>query len=123
MTVLLKSCVLFFAMVLAIAANALDRQSFTFTQYNLKITIDPAKQGFTATGSLQARNDSNVPQKNLVMQVSSSLHWASVRVGKDEVPWVQQSYTTDIDHTGEVSEAILTLTDAVAPGARVTVNF
>lgn len=102
---------------------ALDRQAFTFTTYNLKVTLDPAKQGFAVSGSLQARNDSGVPQKNIVLQVSGALQWSSATVGKDQVPWVQQTYTTDVDHTGEVSEAILTLPSEVAPGATVTVDF
>jgi hypothetical protein len=107
----------------SLAANALDRQAFTFTSYNLKVTIDPATAGFAVTGSLSARNDSTAPQKNLPMQISNSLQWTAVSVAKEQVPWVQQPYTTDIDHTGTVSEAILTLPNPVAPGATVTVEF
>ncbi len=107
----------------SLAAHALDRQAFTFTSYNLKVTIDPATSGFAVTGSLQARNDSAAPQKSLTMQISNSLQWSAVSVGKEQVPWVQQSYTTDIDHTGTVSEAILTLPNPVAPGASVSVEF
>jgi len=107
----------------SLATHALDRQAFTFISYNLKVTIDPATTGFSVTGTLQARNDSSTPQKNLPMQISNSLQWTAVTVGKEQVSWVQQSYSTDIDHTGTVSEAILTLPNAVAPGATVTVEF
>src|SRR5512146_1925254 len=107
----------------SLAAHALDRQAFTFISYNLKVTIDPATSGFSVTGTLQARNDSNAPQKNLPMQISNSLQWTAVSVGKEQAPWIQQSYSTDIDHTGTVSEAILTLPNTVAPGATVTVEF
>lgn len=115
--------VLLWAFTVALGASALDRQAFTFTTYNLKVTIDPAKQGFLVTGSVEARNDSKSPQKNIVLQISGGLQWTSATVGKDQVPWVQQTYTTDIDHTGEVSEAILTLPTEVAPGASVTVDL
>ena len=110
-------------LAVSLATQALDRHAFTFTSYNLKITIDPAKQGFAVTGSLVARNDSAVPQKNLALQISNSLRWTSVSIGKEQVPWVQQPYTSDIDHTGTLSEAILTLANPVAPGASVTVDF
>ncbi|MDT8068535.1 MAG: hypothetical protein ROO76_10270 [Terriglobia bacterium] len=107
----------------SLTTQALDRKAFTFTAYNLKVTIDPATAGFAVTGSLQARNDSATPQKEFAMQISNSLQWTAVSVGKEQVPWVQQPYTTDIDHTGTVSEAILTLANPVAPGSSVTVNF
>ena len=118
-----RKLALLWAFTVALGASALDRQAFTFTTYNLKVTIDPAKQGFVVTGSVQARNDSKSAQKNIVLQISGGLQWTSATVGKDQVPWVQQTYTTDIDHTGAVSEAILTLPSEVAPGTSVTVDF
>jgi hypothetical protein len=123
MTLLRKLAFVFATLAASLTAQALDRHAFTFTSYNLKVTVDPATQGLSVTGTMQARNDSALPQKNLVMQISSSLQWTSVAVGKEQVPWVQQPYTSDIDHTGSVSEAILTLTNPVAPGASVTVTF
>ena len=60
---------LLWAFTVALGASALDRQAFTFTTYNLKVTIDPVKQGFLVTGSVQARNDSKAPQKNIVLQI------------------------------------------------------
>lgn len=110
-------------LVLAGTGLGLDRQAFTFINYNLKIRIDPAKQGFSATGTIQARNDSKEPQKNLVLQISGTLAWTSVKIGDAEPSWVQQPYTTDIDHTGEVTEAILTLPKPVAPGESITLNI
>lgn len=118
-----KLLLVWFVFAICASALALDRQAFTFTNYTLKVTIDPAKQTFAATGSLQARNDTAIAQKNIVLQISGSLQWTAVTVGKEEVPWVQQTYTTDIDHTGEVSEAILTLPTPIAPGASTTINF
>ncbi len=118
-------CFLLPAIILlfSLAATALDRQAFTFTNYNLKVKLDPAKQGFAVSGSLQARNDSATPQKNLVLQISGTLAWTSVRVGDHEVAWVQQPYTSDIDHSGSLSEAILTLPAPVLPGASLTIEF
>jgi hypothetical protein len=123
MKIIRKLALVWSISAITFCAHALDRQAFTFTSYDLKVTLDPAKQGFAVTGTVQARNDSTAPQKNLVLQVSSAFQWTAAAVGQDQIPWVQQTYTTDIDHTGEVSEAILTLLNAVAPGASVTVTF
>jgi hypothetical protein len=123
MNTLRKLAIALAALAITLCAHALDRQAFTFTTYNLKVTLDPTKQWLTVSGRLQARNDSSAPQKNLTLQISGALQWTSATVGKDQVPWVQQPYTTDIDHTGEVSEAILNLPSEVAPGASVTVTF
>lgn len=109
--------------VVATSCYALNREAFTFTSYDLKVRLDPATQGFAAEGMLRVRNDSEAPEKNITLQISGSLRWTSVRVGDTEVPWVQQTYTSDIDHTGELSEAILTLPEPVAPGGVVTINF
>jgi hypothetical protein len=123
MKLLLKLAFTLAILTASLASPALDRNAFTFTGYNLKVTIDPATAGFAVTGALTARNDSTAPQKNLPMQISNSLQWTAVSVAKEQVPWVQQPYTSDIDHTGTLSEAILTLTNPVAPGASVTVEF
>lgn len=101
----------------------LDRQAFTFSNYNLKVRLDPAKQGFTVTGSLQARNDSSQPQKSLSLQISGTLEWTSITIGDEQPAIVQQPYTSDIDHCGQVTEAIVTMSKPVAPGASVVVNF
>jgi hypothetical protein len=123
MNLLLKLAFILSILTASLTSPALDRNAFTFTGYNLKVTIDPATSGFTVTGTLTARNDSTVPQKNLSMQISNSLQWTAVSIGKEQVPWVQQPYTSDIDHTGTLSEAILTLANPVTPGASVTVEF
>ena len=101
----------------------LDRQAFTFSNYNLKVRLDPPKQGFSVKGSLVARNDSAQPQKSLSLQISGTLAWTSITVGDEQPPIVQQPYTSDIDHAGQVSEAIVTLSKPVPPGGTVTVNF
>ncbi len=123
MKLFLKLAFILSILTASLASPALDRNAFTFTGYNLKVTIDPATAGFAVTGTLTARNDSAVPQKNLSLQISNSLQWTSVSVGKEQVPWIQQPYTSDIDHTGTLSEAILTLANPVASGASVTVEF
>ena len=69
-------------------------------------------------GQLPARNDSAQPQKIAVLQISSSLDWRSIRVDGKSVQYVSQPYTSDIDHTAALSEAIVTLPTEVKPKVR-----
>ncbi len=96
-------------------ALALDREAFTFTSYELNVRIEPEQQRLGVRGKITLRNDSATPQKIAVLQISSSLDWRSIKAGDQPVQFVTQTYTSDIDHTGALSEAIVTLPRAVAP--------
>jgi hypothetical protein len=104
---------------LNLPAIALDREAFTFTNYNLNVRIEPEQQRLAARGTITLRNDSSVPQKNLSLQISSTLDWRSIRAEGKPVQFVSQPYTSDIDHTGAVSEAIVTLPKEVLAKASV----
>ena len=65
---------------------------------------------------------SSQPQREVALQISSSLHWLSVLAGGAPVEWLAQSYTSDIDHTGLLSEAIVKLDTPLAPGATIVLN-
>ena len=94
---------------------ALDREAFTITNYDLKVQIEPEQHRLGARGKITLRNDTQTPQKIAVLQVSSSLDWRSVKAGDKAVQFVTQPYASDIDHTGGLSEAIVTLPQAIAP--------
>jgi hypothetical protein len=100
----------------ALPLHALDRNAFTFTRYSLQANIRPAEHEFHASGTIELRNDSTVPQKEVPLQISSSLSWQQIQLEGQPVAYIKQSYTSDIDHTGELQEAIVTLPEALAPG-------
>jgi hypothetical protein len=102
-----------------VSAFSLDREAFTFTNYDLNVRLEPDQQRLGVRGKITLRNDSASPQKIVVLQISSSLDWRSIRAGDQAVQFVTQTYTSDIDHTGALSEAIVTLPQAVAPKATV----
>jgi hypothetical protein len=113
---------LLFLAIAALPAMALDRNAFTFTRYNLRVTLDPHQHGLAAEGAVELRNDSKLPQREAVLQISSSLRWLSVLVDGAQVEWLQQTYTSDIDHTGLLNEAIVKLDKPVDPGESVRLN-
>ncbi len=102
----------------------LDRNAFTFTHYDLEVRIDPQGQAITARGRITLRNDSRAAQKNAVLQISSSLEWRLIQiVGRSGAPQFEiHPYTTDIDHTGSVTEAVISLPAAVPPRGTMEVE-
>jgi hypothetical protein len=100
---------------LALHAFALDREAFTFVNYDLDVKIEPEQQRLAARGKVTLRNDSASAQKNVTLQISSTLDWRSIQFEGKPVQFVSQPYTSDIDHTGALSEALVTLPKDVPP--------
>jgi len=115
----------FLCVLSAAAGNAfsLDREAFTFTKYDLEVRVEPEQQRLGARGTITLRNDSPTPQKIAVLQISSSLDWRSIRAGGKQLQFVSQPYTSDIDHTGALSEAVVTLPEAIAPKGTVDLEI
>ena len=106
-----------------VSGFALDREAFSFTNYDLNVQIDPEQHRLGVRGKVTLRNDSPTPQKIAVLQISSSLDWRSVKAGDKTVQFVSQPYTSDIDHTGSLSEAIVTLPQAIAPKGTIELDI
>lgn len=102
---------------------SLDREAFTFTSYDLSVRVDPTQQRLGVRGKITLRNDSSSPQKIAALQISSSLDWRSIKSGEKPLQFVAQVFTSDIDHTGALSEAIVTLPEVLAPKATVDLDI
>jgi hypothetical protein len=102
-------------LILVLPAFAIDREAFTFTKYELDARIERDQQRLGVRGRLTLRNDSNTPQKIAVLQISSSLDWRSIRADDKQLQFVSQPYTSDVDHTGSLSEAVVTLPRELKP--------
>ena len=117
------------------SASALDREAFTFTRYDLNIRIEPEQHRLGVRGKITLRNDSLQPQHIATLQISSTLNWRSIRAvdepaaksGEEskQIPlqFVTQPFASDIDHTSDLSEAIVTLPHEVAPKESVTLDI
>jgi hypothetical protein len=116
-------CVFFVIFGLASAAWGLDREAFTIAKYDLQIRLEPEQQRLGARGKITLRNDSAHPQTVVALQISSSLSWRSIRVDGKAVQFVSQTYTSDIDHTGALSEAIVTLPAEIKPKDSVELDI
>ena len=107
---------------LSVRAFALDREAFTFTKYDLDVRVEPEQQRLAVRGKITLLNDSPSAQKNLALQISSTLDWKSIQVGGKTVQFVTHEYSSDIDHTGALSEAIVTLPREVPPRGTVELD-
>jgi hypothetical protein len=121
----MKRCILLGLLLLAdgTASFGIDRPAFTATDYHLNVMIDRGSHVMAVDGTITLRNGSKSPQKNVALQVSSSLTWDRVLLNDTALEFLSSKYTSDIDHTGSLSEAIVTLPSAVAPGAGVTLQI
>ena len=123
----MKSCLKHLALFLCLlcAANcfSLDREAFSIAKYDLKAQIDPEQHRLGVRGKIALRNDTNNAQRIAVLQVSSSLDWRSIRAGGKALQYVTQPLASDIDHTGALSEAVITLPEAVGPRATIELEI
>ena len=118
-------CLGFLCVLCAFAVNcfSLDREAFSFTNYDLNLQVEPEQHRLGVRGKITLRNDSQSPQKIAVLQISSSLDWRSLKGADKALQYVTQPYTSDIDHTGALSEAIVTLPQPVAPNGIIELEI
>ncbi|HXC43947.1 MAG TPA: M1 family aminopeptidase [Candidatus Dormibacteraeota bacterium] len=109
--------------VSVVNAFSLDREAFTFASYDLNVRAEPEQQRLAVRGKIVLRNDSSTPQKVAVLQISSSLDWRAIKTGDEPLQFVSQTYTSDIDHTGALSEAIVTLPQTITPKGTVELEI
>jgi hypothetical protein len=103
------------------APAVVDRNAFTFTEYRLQATLDPAKHGIGVEGDVTLRNDSDKPQALVPLQISSSLEWKGITIADAPAKYAVEKLGSDIDHTGAVNEARVTV-EPVAPKASITIH-
>ena len=77
--------VLYVLSVLMTPSLALDREAFTFTNYDLDVRIEPEQQRLGVRGKITLRNDSLVPRK--VLRCKCLPHWIGARFRSAGNPW------------------------------------
>ena len=101
-----------------------DERDASLSSYTLDVHLTPADNAIAVHARIVVRNDSDAPLAHLPLQISSSLHWESIELAGHALTdkqWQQHQLETDTDHTGAVTEAILTPAAPLAPGATVEI--
>jgi hypothetical protein len=104
-------------------SEVLDRNTFTFLNWNLNLRIEPSSESLFVRGKITIRNDSDKPQQRVPLQISSSLKWASIRLNGAVLPFAAQQIRSDLDHSGKVQEAVVNFPAPVAPGASLELEI
>jgi len=99
-----------------------DRNAFTFLDWNLNLRIETQAESLSVRGRVTLRNDSAQPQGQLTLQISSSLTWASIKLNGNALAFAASKLRSDLDHSGNVQEAIVTLPSSLPPGATLEIE-
>jgi hypothetical protein len=104
-------------------ATLAERDALTFLGYDLDIHLIPRQESLAVRAQITVRNDGDQPLKRIALQLSSTLKWERIRIesvsGNVDAKFAQHPLDSDADHTGEVTEAVVTLPHPLAPKAEL----
>ena len=109
-----------------LAVTDAERSALTFTAYDLDAHLTPSSAGISVRAVLAVRNDGPTPLPRLILDITSSIHWDAVSTRTPaavaHLPFATHLVPTDADHTGAMSEAVVTLPQPLAAGASLTLT-
>ena len=97
-------------------AEDADRRAVTFTDLDLDVRLRSAEQHLAVRALLTVRNDGKTPLARISLQLSSSLNWEQIRIGGKDAAFAVAVLNSDADHTGQLHEAAVPLSQPLAPG-------
>lgn len=100
-----------------------ERAAITFTAYDLDIHLLLKQQSLAAHARMSLRNDGDQPLAHLPLQLSSSLHFETVSLDGQKLSFTQQTINSDVDHTGQLHEAVIVLSKPLAPKDGLTLDI
>ncbi|MGA3262922.1 MAG: hypothetical protein ABSC47_02630 [Terracidiphilus sp.] len=98
------------------SAEDAERQAVTFTDFDMDVRLRTAEQHIAVRALVTVRNDGKTPLARIPLQISSSLNWERIRVNGRDVDLSVATLNSDADHTGQLHEAAVALSQPLAPG-------
>ena len=105
-----------------VPADNLDHQAIKFTALDLDVHLLPAAQQIAVRVLITLRNDGQTPLSRIPLQISSSLNWEHIRVQDKAVAFQLATINSDADHTGQLHEAVVPLTQPLPPGQSIQLD-
>jgi hypothetical protein len=104
-----------------------ERQAVSFTSLDLQVQLRPNDHHIAARALLTVRNDGPKPLVHIPLQISSTLNWERIRLSLPggqarDVTFPVAVLNSDADHTGQLHEAAVSLTEPLAPGATLQLD-
>ena len=104
-------------MVASPVADDAERQAVTFTAFDMDVHLRPEAHQIAVRAQITIRNDGKALLAHIPLQLSSQLNWERIRVDGKETPFKVATLNADSDHTGQLHEAAVTLSDPLPPSA------
>lgn len=108
-------------------ADDAERHAVTFTNLDLDVRLRTVEQHIAVRAQLTVRNDGQTPLARIPLQISSTLQWERIRVAGTggqlkDVVFPVALLKSDVDHTGQLNEAAVPLSQPLAPGGTVQLD-
>jgi hypothetical protein len=103
-------------------ATDAERDAVVFTAYDLDIRVTPQDESLAVRAVVKVKNAGTQPLAHVPLQISSTLLWQSIRVGGAEATLGRQNLPSDADHTGMLHEAVVVLSQPLAPGKEIAMD-
>lgn len=100
----------------ATTAGVPERQAVTFTAYDLDVHLQPGAGQIAVRALVTVRNDSRQMLKRIPLAISATLNWERIRVSNHAVEFPVATVNSDVDHTGQLHEALVPLAQPLPPG-------
>lgn len=98
------------------AITSAQRSAIVFTAWDLDLHLEPATSHIATRARFTVRNISQAPTSQLTLQLSSTLHWESLSA-PIPLTFTEHVLPTDADHTGQMTEALVHLSQPIPPGS------
>ena len=89
----------------------------TYISYDFEVHLEPSQHSIAVQARMTAATHSDKPLERIALQLSSSLHWDSIQLDGKPAKFETETVDSDIDHTGELTEAVVKLATPLAPGS------
>jgi hypothetical protein len=99
-----------------------ERQTIAVSDLDLDVRLNTADQQIAARAQVTVRNAGKSPVARIPLQISSSLNWERIRIAGREVPLTSATIDSDVDHSGQLHEAVVPLAEPLAPGATLELD-
>ena len=106
----------------AIAITDAKRSALTMLRYDCDVHLTPAKHALSVDAHITVRNDGTQPLQRIALQISSTLQWDFLHASGANLTFAAHTLDSDLDHTGQVNEAVAVLPHPLAPGATLPLD-
>jgi hypothetical protein len=100
-----------------------QREAITYTAYDLEIHLTPQQHTISVRARVTVHNDSDRPLSVVPVQLSSALNFEDIAHDGRRLKFGQQTINSDVDHTGQLHEAVIELPQPLAPHGDLSLDI